>query len=123
MIITVLLAVVSAKLAQNETCYENGKVWTPERQGKFPLISFKPDSNTPINLYDHFLTDLAHSGFIVTTGCLSEAKNTSNQIDWSSKIGLLGHGTGADATYRESSKVGKEIGAAVVISPSLMPHV
>ena len=72
MLITVLLAAVTA-----QAC----KIWTPQRQGKFPLISFTPDQSTPITLYDGFLKDLSHSGFIIMAASCPDY-NETNQIDW-----------------------------------------
>lgn len=123
---------------------DNAQVWRPDSDGKFPLISFAHglfDGGEDIHAYDTMLTDLASHGYVIlgtkaasNLYCNSEtldqirtiewAKSDpiySEKIDFTKKVGVLGHSMGGEATHRTAGNIDAvaemNIGAAVAISP------
>lgn len=124
---------------------QKAAVWRPDVSlGKFPLISFAHgwhNGGDDIHNYDDLLTGIAAAGYIVIGNlsaydryCLKETKDQihtiewastskeyQSKIDWTVKVGILGHSMGGEATHNtatNSDAINKwKIGAAVALHP------
>ena len=105
---------------------------------KYPLIVFAMGENNPA-IYNQFLNKVASKGYVVVAPlakpCLKAAvnqrkaidwvrsnKNYAKLVDWTRKVGIMGDGLGASATYMFASQENLSVGAAVVLHPQLMPY-
>jgi hypothetical protein len=92
-------------------------VWRPDVKGSYPLISFAHgwgDGGEDIHFYDKLNSGLAAQGYVVIGNmsapshyCMSEYKDQirsiewasaspdyKERIDWTKKVGLMGHSMG-----------------------------
>lgn len=128
-------------------CGETQKatIWRPDIKGAYPLVSFAHgwhDGGDAIHYYDKLNSGLAAQGYIVignmsapSAYCKNEyldqihtiewaSTNTvyKGKIDWSKKVGIMGHSMGGQSTQNtaaDEEAVKKwKIGAAIALHPA-----
>jgi len=129
--------------------HQTARVYYPGTSGKFPLISFAHGYNCPgkqaYSCYSRLNTAVAAAGYVVVVleatkwplECANEWKDQVRSIEWAKtskiasridftkKVGILGHSMGGGATYHTAGQASavkdQNIGAAVALHPQTAP--